>query len=159
MRPYLFQKMPRVECLGHESPDDVHGKPDICVLRSFPRKQRKEGCQNRHGRPARIDGNGRVGYKLHGQQDKPTGRSRKGKKMLARLYHICSKIFSTRKATATEWPRCWIALPNAVRHTRLGNPLPEKGTRHWCHFALPFKLIRIISFSCCLCCQAIAVAR
>ena len=149
MRPYLFQKMPRVECLGHESPDDAHGKPDIWVLRSFPREQRKEGCQNRHGRPARIDGNGR-------QQDKPTGRSREGRKKLARLYHICSEILSPRRAK--EWPRCWIALPNAVRHTRLGKPLPEKGTRHWCHLALPFKLIRVISFSCCLCCQAIAVA-
>lgn len=93
-----------------------------------------------------------------GNKTSPQGGAGRAKKMLARLYHICSKILSSRKATATEWPRCWIALPNAVRHTRLGNPLPEKGTRHWCHFALPFKLIRVISFSCCLCCQAIAVA-
>ena len=94
MRPYLFQKMPRVECLGHESPDDVHGKPDICVLRSFPRKQRKEGCQNRHGRPARIDGNGRVGYKLHGQQNKPTGRSREGKKNVSTpIPHLLENTF------------------------------------------------------------------
>ena len=27
--PVSVSKMPRVECLGHESPDDVHGKPDI----------------------------------------------------------------------------------------------------------------------------------
>ena len=93
---------------------------------------------------------------MAGNKTSPQGGAGRAKKKLARLYHICSEILSSRRAK--EWPRCWIALPNAVRHTRLGKPLPEKGTRHWCHFALPFKLIRVISFSCCLCCQEIAVA-